>query len=92
MEQNRIPEKFMRWSHLWSVWQRWLKEHEITAVQASLAFALSNPEIDRVVVGADSVEQLSQIVNAANMPCSFAFPALQCEDENLINPALWSTL
>jgi aryl-alcohol dehydrogenase-like predicted oxidoreductase len=92
MEQKRIPEKFMRWRHLWIVWQQWLAEHEITAVQASLAFALSTPEIDRVVVGADSVEQLAQIVDAASMHCPFAFPALECEDENLVNPALWSAL
>lgn len=92
MEQSEIPKKFMRWRHLWLVWQHWLQEHEVTAVQASLAYALSISEIDRVVVGADSVDQLAQIVHSANTDCPFAFPALQCEDENLINPALWSTL
>ncbi|MDP2127606.1 MAG: aldo/keto reductase [Pseudohongiella sp.] len=89
MEQNQIPEKFMRWRHLWLVWQQWLKQNEITAVQASLAFALSNHEIDRVVVGADSVEQLTHIVNAVGMGCQLEFPALQCEDDFLINPSFW---
>lgn len=92
MEKSEIPSKFMRWRHLWLVWQQWLKQHEMTAVQGCLAFALSIPEIDRVIVGADSVEQLSQIVNSANTCNQFAFPELQCEDENLINPARWSAL
>ena len=46
-------------------------------------------EIDRVVVGADSLSQLAQIVIAANAKPIGNLPDLCCEDEHLINPAHW---
>lgn len=89
---DAIPAKFARWSPLWRRWQAWLEDSGVPAVQACLAHVLSFPEIDRVVVGADSVQQLQQIVDAANRPLSIDLPNLQCADELLINPALWGTL
>lgn len=92
MNQINIPPKFSQWGSLWQTWHQWLTNHSVSAVQACLAFPLSFPEIDRVVVGADSQNQLVQIVNAVNSLPKNNFPDLQCEDENLINPALWATL
>jgi len=43
-------------------------------------------------VGADSANQLAQIVDAANKQIDVDLPDLQCEDENLINPAYWPLL
>ena len=64
----------------------------VTPLQAALAFPLSFPEIDRVVVGADTLEQLEQIVDAAFSVAPADMPDLQCDDENLINPSRWKNL
>ncbi len=92
MAQEDIPDKFSHWDKLWRSWYRWLADHDISAVQACLAFPLSFSEIDRVIVGANSLSQLSEIVSAANEQREFNFPDLQCEDENIINPANWNQL
>lgn len=92
MAQANIPAKFSSWHALWDRWHRWLSCHDISSVEACLAFPLSYPEIDRVVVGADNLEQLEQIVNAANRQPINDIPDLQSEDENLINPAKWPAL
>ena len=92
MAQVDMPAKFAPWSELWNIWHQWLADHDGSAVQASLAFPLSFPEIDQVVVGADSVCQLRQIVHAAKCQPKIVLPNLQCEDENLINPVNWPTL
>lgn len=92
MAQADIPVKFAPWSGLWHTWHRWLADHDVSAVQACLAFPLSFAEIDRVVVGADSLSQLAQIVSAANSQPKSDIPDLQCGDENLINPVHWPTL
>ncbi|MBK8761686.1 MAG: aldo/keto reductase [Sulfuritalea sp.] len=92
MAQANIPAKFSPWHTLWDGWHRWLSRHDISAVEACLAFPLSYPEIDRVVVGADNLEQLAQIINAANRQLINDIPDLQSEDENLINPANWTKL
>ena len=92
MAQADIPDKFSPWGGLWQTWHRWLSDRDDSAVQACLAFPLSCPEIDRVIVGTDSVSQLAQIVSAANAQPLSDLPDLQCEEDSLINPAKWSTL
>jgi aryl-alcohol dehydrogenase-like predicted oxidoreductase len=92
MAQADMPSKFSPWCGVWQTWHRWLADHDSSAVQACLAFPLSFPEIDRVVVGADSVNQLAQIVSASNSQPISNLPDLDCEDESLINPANWSAI
>lgn len=92
MPQATRPAKFSPWSELWRTWHEWLLHHSVSAVQACLAFPLSFPEIDRVVVGADSVNQLEQIISAATNAAPVDFPDLHCDAENLINPACWCLL
>jgi len=90
--QEGLPSKFTPWSDLFQRWHTWLAEHHVTAVQACLAFPLSFPQIDRVIVGADSVGQLDQIIKASRITPPDNLPDLYCEAENLINPARWSGL
>ena len=92
MPQATRPAKFSPWSELWSTWHEWLSRHSVSAVQACLAFPLSFSEIDRVVVGADSVNQLEQIIRAATSAAPVDFPDLHCEAEDLINPVRWCHL
>lgn len=92
MSPATIPSKFSLWSDLWSKWHDWLGHHTASAVQACLAYPLSFPEIDRVVVGADSVSQLQQIIDAASSAAPIDLPDLYCSAENLINPSRWSQL
>ncbi len=92
MPRSAIPAKFAPWAGLWDKWHGWLAQHAVTAVQASLAYPLLFPEVDRVVIGADSKNQLAQIIGAATGDVPVVLPDLQCEDESLINPANWSRL
>ncbi len=92
MEENLRPTKFSRWTDLWQIWHSWLREHDLSAIQACLSFCLSFPEISKVIVGADSVSQLSQIVGAAKCRHNIKPPTVQSGDENLINPINWQNL
>jgi aryl-alcohol dehydrogenase-like predicted oxidoreductase len=92
MKELDIPPKFSPWKHLWKKWHDWLAENNVSALQGSLAFALSFPEIDRVVVGADSHQQLKEIINATSNLLNIDLPNLLSADVNLINPVNWSKL
>jgi aryl-alcohol dehydrogenase-like predicted oxidoreductase len=92
MRKAEIPAQFLPWDRLWQTWHKWLDDHSVSAVQACLAFSLSFPEIDRVVVGADCKKQLAQIIDAAKSERIVDMPNLKCDDENLINPARWRIL
>lgn len=92
MPRSAIPAKFAPWTELWDKWHNWLADHSVTAVQACLAYPLAFPEVDRVVVGADSKSQLEQLIGAALSIAPDNLPDLGCDDENLINPARWSQI
>jgi aryl-alcohol dehydrogenase-like predicted oxidoreductase len=89
---GEAPTKFARWSGLLDRWHSWLQRHQTTAVRACLAYPLSLPEVDRVVVGADNAGQLRTILTDAALASKAPLPDLACDDEDLINPARWATL
>lgn len=92
MSEETRPEKFDRWSSLWSAWDEWLKDVDLTPLQACLRYALSIPEIERVIVGVDSSAQLSEILKASEGSCPIPPSTLDCSDPNLLNPSLWNSL
>lgn len=92
MPRSAIPSKFTPWSRLWDHWHDWLAGHSVSPLRTCLAYPLSFPEVDRVVIGADSEAQLAQIIDAGLHGVSDELPDLHCDDENLINPANWSRL
>jgi hypothetical protein len=63
-----------------------------SALEATVGHVLSYPEISRVVVGVDSLEQLNGILSAAAGPISKADLSLATEDLDLINPSHWKAL
>lgn len=89
MQRNSISPKFSSWEHIWATWYKWLESAGCSALQACVAFPLSFPGIDRVVVGVDTSDHLLEIISAVRSKVVMKFPDIQCDDEHLINPALW---
>lgn len=92
MPAGALPSKFLRWEYLFARWHQWLSANNTSAIQACLNFALGYPQVDRVVVGADGVKQLHQIIGSSNGKLATDFPDMEVEDDLLVNPALWRTL
>lgn len=92
MNESDIPNKFLYWKELWSTWNEWLAANKVSAVQACLSFLLSFPEIDRVLVGADNISQLKELIESEKELQNLDFPDICCSDKNLINPSNWDLL
>ena len=92
MPEGFRPAKFSKWSEFWKKWHNWLTANDVSALQACLAFPLSFPEVDRVVVGAEGVRQLTQIIYAANNTMQVSIPDFSCKDEDLIDPSRWDKI
>lgn len=90
-EQNR-PDKFKRWSALWTIWHEWLKDNKITALEATIRYAISMKEISKVLVGVDNVDQLKEIVAATSGGLPDIPPEMFTNDIDLLNPSNWSNL
>ena len=90
-EQNR-PDKFNRWSGLWRIWREWLNDNQITALEAAIRHAISMPEISKVLVGVDNVDQLKEIVTASSGVLPNIPDEMFTNDIDLLNPSNWSAL
>lgn len=91
---NRVerPQKFSRWKTLWTVWETWLRENQLTPLQACLSFALAQQEVNQVLVGVDTVQQLQEILKTP-IRSPLSLPSnLYTDDIDLINPSRWNSL
>ena len=90
-EQNR-PSKFKHWSALWKIWHDWLNDNQITALEATIRYAISIPEISKVLVGVDTTKQLKEILTASSGDLPNIPSELFIDDVDLLNPSSWSKL
>lgn len=91
LPREGVPSRFERWKAVWDRWHGWLKDAGAMPVSACLAFPLSQPEVDRVVVGTDNAGQMQQLLEGAAHRLDAPLPDIACDDEDLINPARWQT-
>jgi len=89
MPPRELPNYFIEWAELWSQWESWLNENDVSAMDACMAFLKRFSGIDRVVVGVDSSLQLEQIVRASLNSAILDLPKISSLDEGLVNPSSW---
>ena len=92
MPANQRPAKFTLGSDIWAEWSRWLQSSGLTPLQACLAYVLCVPDVDKVVVGVDSLAQLNQIFIDSDTELASLPNWQQPVEPKLLNPALWSQL
>lgn len=89
MSSSARPAAFRRWEPLWKRWHEWMEEQGVDPLRACLGFVLSHDDIDRVVVGVDSLAQLQEILRKAQEPPRIPPPDVMTDDPDLINPSRW---
>jgi aryl-alcohol dehydrogenase-like predicted oxidoreductase len=92
MPATAIPEKFKHWLPLFNTWHDWLLDNNTSATHACIGFVKAYPQIDKIVVGVESTQQLKQLIQAAKEPQNTGWPNINCSDEHLINPSNWNVL
>lgn len=89
MDPAARPQKFQRWSALWNAWDQWLESSGLTPLQACLQYVMSVKAIDRIVIGVETPEQLSEIL-AVPPPDDLRLPLeIDSTDIDLIHPSRW---
>ena len=82
--------KFPKWDSLWDKWDLWLKEHNISALQACLGHVIKEDKIDKVIVGVNKLGDLAEILKLVNFGSPNIPRDFICNDIELINPMFWS--
>ncbi|MDA9878096.1 aldo/keto reductase [Luminiphilus sp.] len=89
MPRGKIPQYFWDWDLLWDRWYEWLNDHNVSPIDACLAYVFAESNVDKVIVGVDSKIQLKQIVAFHDAPLSLDFPDISSQDARLLNPSNW---
>jgi aryl-alcohol dehydrogenase-like predicted oxidoreductase len=92
MEDGKRPEKFERWQSIWIEWRRWLSINHLTPLEACLQYVRSIDQVDRVVIGVDSVAQLREILSSVGCGQTGLPNWPKDIDAVLLNPSYWSEL
>jgi len=92
MSNKNRPAKFDRWDELWKNWEDWLTVSRLSPTEACLQYALSFPEVSRVIVGVDSRQQLSEIMAASNGSMPELPDYISSNMIELLNPACWEKI
>ena len=85
---DSLSDYFSTWDAQFEQYQEMVREKELSLLEYALNFALKTQELDKILVGVDSVKQLTDIVNAFKSDVDLK--AFKIDDINLLNPNLWN--
>lgn len=89
LEPSNRHEKFKKWNRELESYDSYIERSGMSRLAACLAFALSFPEISKVVVGVQNLSQLKEIITASQAVMHTA-PDITVFDNRLLNPASWN--
>lgn len=90
LESNKRDQYFSKWKDCFDEFDKWIQKTNQTPLGACLNFVNSYNEIDKIVVGVETMGQLRKI--ASSIDNSYEVPApdhLQINDTMLIDPSNW---
>ena len=92
LEKNlKFKKKLSHLNIILKKWNYWLNKNKLENINACLNFVLQNKNIDKIVIGFDSLNNLKEIINFINMKKKFKFNSLDFKfDYKKIDPRTWN--
>jgi len=92
LEKNiKLKKKFRELNGILNKWNNWLNKKKIENINACLNFVFQNKNIDKIVIGFDSLNNLKEIINLVNMKKKLKFNGLNLKfDYKTIDPRTWN--
>jgi len=92
MSNEQRPSKFDRWCGLWDSYNTWIEDCGLSPLEACLAYVSAIPEVQKVVVGVNSLSHIKEILQARISDVPLWSESLATDDEELLNPLSWLKL
>ncbi len=90
LNQEEVPKKFSKWKKIWLKWDKLTNRDKLEKMNACLSFILNLKQIDKLIIGVNSFEQLKEIIYKFQYKKKYSKISSFTNDINLINPTLWS--
>ena len=89
MEKEKLPKYFEKWYNIFDIWYQYLAENKISAIDACISFIKNQKDIDKIIIGMDSVNHLNQILKAFKSKRVINNFNLRVNNKYLLKPSLW---
>lgn len=87
--QEKLPKKFRRYNHLWSMIDKFKKKNNTNSLELCLNFIKKYQLVDRFIIGIDNLEHLKEIIKILRCNKSIKVPFVKSNDKKLIDPTQW---
>jgi aryl-alcohol dehydrogenase-like predicted oxidoreductase len=84
-----LPNLLKPWVEKFMEFETWANSEGLSLLEAALLFPLSNPNVEKVIIGVVSVDQLEHAVTAVGRSGP-DYPDFGTNDQGLINPVNWT--
>ena len=94
LNKKKMPKKFSKWSKVFNSIDKVSKKFGMSRYEICLRYVLSNPFIDKVLIGTDNFSQLKKLVNVSKRgDIKIKNEYIKTtNDINLLNPSKWPAL
>ncbi len=83
-----LDNRFDLWKKELGLFWEWCESNELLPIEACIGHVNNINEIDKIIIGIDSLDHLREIISLEEK--NFLFPEdLKLSDANLLNPSLW---
>ena len=89
MKHNQLPKSLQKLSENWIRWGNWLKKNKLNPLQVCLSFVLNQRQLDGIVVGYNSANELRQVLDLKPIKSDFLLPNLNIKNKKLIDSRKW---
>ena len=89
LKAKKLPKKISQWKEKFIELDEWVKKNNYSRLEVCINFVLNNPLVDKIIIGADNLQQLNQILNIKRKRKTKVPKKFFITDENLLNPSKW---
>ena len=90
MDRKHLNPYFNKWSSLFEKWEEWNEKNQFTKLESCLKYVFGFKDIDKYIIGIDSLRHLQEIINVFNSQNFKKVPiVLSSKEQALINPSMW---
>mgnify|MGYP006415828295 FL=1 len=87
LDFKHLSDYFSKWTNQFNRYQKTVKDSGLSLLEYALNFALNTSELDKVLVGVDSANQLLDIANSSTLDVNLK--EFSINDVGLLNPVYW---
>ena len=89
LRHNQLPRKLKKLIKNWIIWDNWLKKNKVNPLQICLSYIFNQRQLDGIILGCNSKNQLNQILKSKQIKGNFSLPNLNIKNKKLVDPREW---